>query len=217
MHPAASGYEISALEHCHLRRLAAPEDFARCAQAILEHHYLHNVTLVGEHLRQALLDRGQWRAVATWSSAAFHLRDRDHFIGWSPEQCRRRRGLLANNSRLLVLPDGFGPNLISRFMKLMLGQLSADWEQRWGHPLALVETFVLLSRKVLLACANFCRESTPGAPSKALLSLSCSPAESCFPARGLDRQGREGSRRGRRRKKAASFARLCGNLRVLGV
>jgi hypothetical protein len=27
-------------------------------------------------------------------------------------------------------------------MKLMLARLSADWQQRWSHPLALVETFV---------------------------------------------------------------------------
>ena len=137
-----SADEQHTLEHCHLRLLTSPDDIARCDQAILDHHYLHNVTLVGEHLRYGLLYRGQWLAVATWSSAAFHLKARDHFIGWSPEQCRRRRGLLANNSRLLVMPDCHAPNLISRFMKLMLHQLSEDWERRWGHPLALVETFV---------------------------------------------------------------------------
>ena len=49
---------------------------------------------------------------------------------------------LANNSRLLVLPECHSPNLISRFMKLMLARLSADWLEHWGHPLALVETFV---------------------------------------------------------------------------
>jgi len=130
------------LEHCHLRLLTCAEDIGRCDQSIIEHHYLHNITLVGEHLRYALIYQGQWLAVATWSSPAFHLKDRDHFIGWSPEQCRRRRGLLANNSRLLVMPDCHSPNLISRFMKLMLGQLSEDWEKRWGHPIALVETFV---------------------------------------------------------------------------
>jgi predicted transposase YbfD/YdcC len=134
--------EQHTLEHCHLRLLTSPDDIARCDQAIIDHHYLHQVTLVGEHLRYGLSYRGQWLAVATWSSAAFHLKDRDQFIGWSPEQCRRRRGLLANNSRLLVMPDGHSPNLISRFMKLMLRQLSQDWEKRWGHPLALVETFV---------------------------------------------------------------------------
>lgn len=90
----------------------------------------------------AFVYRGRWLAVATWSAAAFHLKARDAFIGWTPEQCRRRRGLLANNSRLLVLPDCHYPNLISRFMKLMLEGLSADWQARWGHPLALVETFV---------------------------------------------------------------------------
>lgn len=134
--------EQHTLEHCHLRLLTSPDDIARCDRAIIDHHYLHNVTLVGEHLRYGLSYRGKWLAVATWSSAAFHLKDRDHFIGWSPEQCRRRRGLLANNSRLLVMPDGHSPNLISRFMKLMLRQLSQDWEKRWGHPLVLVETFV---------------------------------------------------------------------------
>ena len=100
------------------------------------------MTLVGEHLRYAFIYKGQWLAVATWSSAAFHIKDRDQFIGWSGEQCCRRRALLANNSRLLVIPDCHYPNLISRFMKLMLGGLSQDWQERWGHPIALVETFV---------------------------------------------------------------------------
>lgn len=134
--------ELQILEHGHLRLLNSPDDIGRCDQAIVAHHYLHNVTLVGEHLRYAFIYKGQWLAVATWSSAAFHLKDRDHFIGWSSEQRRRRRALLANNSRLLVMPDRHSPNLISRFMKLMLRQLSEDWEQRWGHPIVLVETFV---------------------------------------------------------------------------
>ena len=134
--------EQQVLEDGHLQLLTSPEEVARCDQAIVEHHYLHDVTLVGEHLRYAFIYRGQWLAVATWSSAAFHLKDRDQFIGWTPEQCRRRRALLANNSRLLVLPDCHYPNLISRFMRLMLEQLSPDWQARWGHPLALVETFV---------------------------------------------------------------------------
>jgi hypothetical protein len=137
-----SADEQHVLEHCHLQGLTSAADIARCDRLIVTHHYLQQVTLVGEHLRYALLYQGQWLAVATWSSAAFHLKDRDAFIGWSPEQCRRRRALLANNSRLLVLPGKHSPNLISRFMKLMLAQLSHDWEQRWGHPLALVETFV---------------------------------------------------------------------------
>ena len=140
--PDLSTEEQQILKQGYLRLLTCPEDIARCDQALLQHHYLHNVTLVGEHLRYAFLYQGQWLALATWSAAAFHLKDRDAFIGWSSEQGRRRRALLANNSRLLVLPQGPYPNLVSRFMKLMLDQLSQDWEKRWGHPLALVESFV---------------------------------------------------------------------------
>lgn len=140
--PKISDDEQQILDNCHLRLLNSPEETRRCDQAIIDHHYLHQVSLVGEHLRYALVYKGKWLAVATWSSAAFHIKDRDAFIGWTPEQCRRRLPLLANNSRLLVLPDCRSPNLISRFMKLMLGQLSQDWQKRWGHPIALVETFV---------------------------------------------------------------------------
>lgn len=134
--------EQHVLEHGHILLLSSAKERTRCDQAICQHHYLHGVTLVGEHLRYAFVYRGQWLAVATWSSAAFHLKDRDQFIGWSAEQCARRRSLLANNSRLLVMPDCHYPNLISRFMKLMLQRLSEDWHKRWGHPIALVESFV---------------------------------------------------------------------------
>jgi len=139
-HVSADEQEI--LEHLQVRRLTSPKDTARCDELIVEHHYLHDATLVGKQLRYVATYKGQWLALATWSGAAFHLKDRDEFIGWDPEQCRRRRALLANNSRLLVLPECHFPNLISRFMKLMLGRLSQDWLEHWGHPIALVESFV---------------------------------------------------------------------------
>ena len=137
-----TGDEQQILEHLQVRLLLTPKDTARCDQLIVEHHYLKDATLVGEQLRYVATYKGRWLALATWSGAAFHIKDRDDFIGWDSEQCRRRRPLLANNSRLLVLPECHSPNLISRFMKLMLGRLSQDWLERWGHPLALVESFV---------------------------------------------------------------------------
>ncbi len=137
-----SAEEQEILEHLQVRPVTSRSDTTRCDQLIVEHHYLHDATLVGEQLRYVATYKGRWLAVATWSAAAFHLKDREAFIGRSFEQCRRRRALLASNSLLLVLPDGHWPNLISRFMKLMLGRLSQDWTARWGHPLALVETFM---------------------------------------------------------------------------
>ncbi|MBI4327217.1 MAG: ISAs1 family transposase [Chloroflexi bacterium] len=103
---------------------------------------MKNGQVVGEHLRYGAEYRGQWLALATWSAAALHIKARDRFIGWTEDQRRTRLPLLVNNSRLLVLPAGSCPNLISRFMKLMLARLPQDWEQSWGHPVALAETFV---------------------------------------------------------------------------
>src|SRR2546427_4600688 len=111
-------------------------------QLITKHHYLKSAQLVGEHLRYVAEYRGQWMALSTWSAAALHIRARDSFIGWIEEQRRTRLPLVVNNSRLLVLPLCRCPNLISRFMKLMLARVSQDWEQSWGHPVALAETFV---------------------------------------------------------------------------
>ena len=111
-------------------------------QLLIEHHYLKSAQLVGEHLRYVAEYRGQWMALGSWSAAALHLKARDSFIGWKEEQRRRRLPLLVNNSRLLILPICQCPNLISRFMKHMLERLSQDWQQSWGHPVALAETFV---------------------------------------------------------------------------
>ena len=129
------------LIHLHVRLVTA-EETARFDQLIAEHHYLKSAQVVGEHLRYVVTYQGQWLALAAWCAPAWHLKARDAFIGWSEEQRRTRLPLLVNNARLLVLPGGQCPNLISRFMKLMLARLSEDWRQHWGHPLALAETFV---------------------------------------------------------------------------
>jgi len=134
--------EQTVLSQMAIQLLVRPEDTQKCDQILVEHHYLKNAKLVGEQLRYAVVWKGQWLAVATWSAAALHLKARDKFIGWTEEQRRQRLALVVNNSRLYVLEDCHYPNLVSRFMKLMLARLSSDWEGRWGHPVALAESFV---------------------------------------------------------------------------
>jgi predicted transposase YbfD/YdcC len=138
--PAAD--EQTVLSGMSPKLLVRPEDVQKCDQILTEQHYLHSAHLVGEQLRYAVIWKGQWLAVATWSAAALHIKARDQFIGWTEEQRRQRLPLVVNNSRLYVLPECHYPNLVSRFMKLMLARLSSDWENRWGHPVALAESFV---------------------------------------------------------------------------
>jgi Domain of unknown function (DUF4338) len=137
--PTADAQHV--LDHLTVR-LVAPHEVGRFDALITEHHYLKNARVVGEHLRYVATHQGQWLGLATWSAPALHLKARDAFIGWDGEQRRVRLPLLANNTRLLILPPTPYPNLISRFMKFMLARLASDWQERWGHPLALAESFV---------------------------------------------------------------------------
>jgi hypothetical protein len=137
-----SAAEQIVLRELGVKLLVSRKDIQQCDQILTEHHYLHSAKLVGEQLRYTVTWKGQWLAVATWSAAALHLKARDRFIGWTEEQRRQRLALVVNNSRLYVLPECHYPNLVSRFMKLMLGRVSADWENAWGHPVVLAESFV---------------------------------------------------------------------------
>jgi hypothetical protein len=121
------------------------EDAAQLARydALMEaHHYLHNSQLVGERLRYVAVFDGEWLALLSWSAAAYHLKDRDAWVGWSVTQRRSRLALLANNSRFAILPGVDCPNLATRVLALNLARLSADWERAYGHPILAVESFV---------------------------------------------------------------------------
>ena len=133
--------EQHVLDHLTVR-LVLPKERKRYQAVMEEHHYLHTHQLVGEQLCYVATFRGQWLALSSWCACARHLKCRDQFIGWTPEQCRRRRGLIANNARFLILPEVHYSNLASRVMKLVLQRLSGDWQTRFGHPIVLAETFV---------------------------------------------------------------------------
>lgn len=140
---AASGNQ-RLLDHVVVRLLDA-EDIAqrqRYAELIVTEHYLKSDTLVGEQLRYVAEVDGQWVAVLSWSAAANHLRDREQWIGWTITQRRRRLALVANNARFLILPGIDCPNLASRVLALCCGRLADDWQEAYGHPVLVAESFV---------------------------------------------------------------------------
>ena len=119
------------------------EERARVMRLLKRHHYLGELQPVGEQvLYVAVGQNGGWRAILVFCAAANHLRYRDQWIGWTNEQRRRRLALVANNARFLILPGYDVPNMATRVLKLALARLSEDWQQRYRHPLAAVETFV---------------------------------------------------------------------------
>src|SRR6266571_4560278 len=115
--------------------LVGPEEEARWNKLVRKHHYLKEHRLVGESLRYVAKQNGRWIALLGWSSAAFHLRPRDAWIGWTDAQRNAARHLMACNARFAILTaKGQSPNLASHLLSLNLKRLSEDWQQHYEHP-----------------------------------------------------------------------------------
>jgi len=107
------------------------------------YHYLGHRNCVGENLKYLAQDRnGRPLACLLFGSAAWKSAARDRWIGWSDQERRRHLGLLTNNTRLLLLPWVRVPHLASHLLGRVTARLSADWQQKYGHPIYLVESFV---------------------------------------------------------------------------
>ncbi|MEI6785803.1 MAG: Druantia anti-phage system protein DruA, partial [Verrucomicrobiota bacterium] len=53
---------------------------------------------------------------------------------------------IANNTRFLILPWVTVPQLASHLLGGVARRLSADWQEKYGHPIHAVETFVERAR-----------------------------------------------------------------------
>jgi len=115
-------------------------------QLMRQHHYLGFQRLVGESICYVATIGDRWVALLAWGMAALKNRLRESWIGWNEALKWRRLHLLANNTRFLILPGVRLKNLASKVLAANLRRLSRDWQQRYGHPILLVETFVDPSR-----------------------------------------------------------------------
>ena len=118
----------------------------RWRHLMARYHYLGFQNTVGEAIRYVATVGAQWVALLAWAAAAFQTRPRDAWIGWDAALKGRRLHLVANNVRFLILPGIQRQNLASKVLALNLQRLSADWQQRYGHPILLAETFVDVAR-----------------------------------------------------------------------
>lgn len=105
-------------------------------------HTLGNAQFSGHRIKYVAECGGRAVALLCFSSCAYHLADRDRWIGWSVEQAMRRRHFVVQNSRFLVLLADPPKNLASRVLSRCLRRLPEDWRMRFGFAPALAETFV---------------------------------------------------------------------------
>jgi Domain of unknown function (DUF4338) len=114
---------------------------------LARYHYLPYRSTVGENLGYLVQDRqGRDLACALFGAAAWKIRPRDAFIGWTANQRQTHLGGVVNNSRFLILPWVRVPELASHILGRVARRVARDWQARYSHPVVLLETFVERSR-----------------------------------------------------------------------
>ena len=110
------------------------------------HHYLGALPKIGNTIWYIVLHERKWLALLSFSASALKCHDRDRWIGWDYRHQYDRLHLVANNSRFLILPQYHYKNLASKILSLVRQRIQQDWQERFGYPLLLLETFVDPSR-----------------------------------------------------------------------
>lgn len=134
------------LQKVQIRPLINSEEINRWNTLVKDQHYLKSSSMVGEQIRYVAEYEGNWVACLGCSAATLKSRLRTEYLGWSPIQETQRRQLIVQNARFLILKDFSVPNLASKCLSLLSKRISSDWQEKYGHPVYLLETFVDLDR-----------------------------------------------------------------------
>jgi hypothetical protein len=124
-----------------------PEEWWGFRLHMERYHYLGLVKPAGESICYAALVGSELLALMTWGAAALHNAPRDAYIGWGRQARERNLLRVVNQSRFLILPWVHLYCLASQVLGANLRRLSRDWQQRYGHPVLLAETFVDAARR----------------------------------------------------------------------
>ena len=141
--PEAIQESLASLQPIRLELADTQSKRQQVRQWLAQYHYRGFHGPVGENAQYLAKDRqGRELAVMVFGAAAWKVADRDRFIGWSVQQRAEHLGGIANQQRYLILPWVWVPHLASHLLVLAARRLAGDWQNRYGHPVWLMETFV---------------------------------------------------------------------------
>ena len=135
---------LSELQPLQIQELSRQPEAGPVFDSLLhQYHYLGYTSAVGQNIKYLVRDRqGRDLACVLFGAAAWQTRGRDAFIGWTAGQRQAQLHQVANNSRFLILPWVRVPELASHILGRVARRIAADWQGRYGHRVALLETFV---------------------------------------------------------------------------
>ena len=113
-----------------------------------QYHYLGSLPKISNTIWYIATCNDEWLALLSFSAAALKCGARDRWIGWGHRLQYDRLHLVANNSRFLILDNCHYKNLATKILSLCSRRIQGDWQDRFGFPLLMMETFVDPSRFV---------------------------------------------------------------------
>jgi Druantia protein DruA len=134
---------LAEIQPLRIERVDTPHQRGRVFAILRAHHYLGFTRSVGENVGYLIFDfLDRLLAVAWFGAPAWKAADRDRFIGWTQSQRESNLGWIANNVRFLVLPWVEVRQLASHVLGLLARRVRRDWLEKYGHAVALLETFI---------------------------------------------------------------------------
>ena len=110
------------------------------------YHYLGHAVPFGAQVRYFFSAGTQVLGCMQFSSPAWRMAAREHWIGWDEPARRSNLQRVVSQSRFLILPWVRITNLASVVLSRALRRLGRDWAERYGNEPLLVETLVDESR-----------------------------------------------------------------------
>jgi hypothetical protein len=143
--PLAQGLRALAPLQWVLPVAGTPE--AKRFDAYLQRYHYLGLRVVGQNLKYLVRDKqGRDLACLLFGAAAWQARARDQFVGWDQRQRTAALHHLTNNTRYLILPWVKVPGLASHLLSQVVRRLSEDWQNKYGHRIHLLESFVECGR-----------------------------------------------------------------------
>ena len=144
--PTSLSGKLSGFKKIILRLAASSKEQALWNSLVRKYHYQGYTRIVGHSIKYIAYCSDTPVACLGWGSAAWSLGPRDKYIGWDKATKDKNLHFIANNIRFLILPGIKIRYLASHLLSKNIKRIKADWQDKYGHHLYLLETFVETDR-----------------------------------------------------------------------
>lgn len=144
--PTSLEGKLSDFKDITLTLAASKKEQVRWNSLVGKYHYKGYSRIVGQSIKYIACYEGIPIACLGWGSGAWSLGPRDKYIGWDKALKDKNLHFIANNIRFLILPGIKIKYLASHLLSKNIKVIGRHWQDKYGHPLYLLETFVETGR-----------------------------------------------------------------------